>query len=443
MAIGRTNVAFNLKKVKMTLKDYVKENESSKILWYYVEIFLYDSPVKYVTGFGGTAPAGSYSSGVYEILSTFFYLEVGKKYKIIGYKKMKKTSSSDYELVASTEKDFFLKDDMAISLKFYGRTYPDISSTGIIYGPYKDDLKTLITNVDEEPDWNIVIKDSQTLTFNKFYNDNKYFEAILVGGGGAGGTAVKQSLGGINYCNGGGGGQAGQVTNIEGELSASIGYPIIIGAGGVKAAGGDTTAFGWTAKGGQKGKTAESPVSYPQNGGGRGIEGKNSLEETWNNIIKTYPSGGSGSGCALLNYSYVNSVNDRDNENGSQLYNWLNDDKRDPGIELFNSGKYVAQGGGGGDGYNSGTEPYWGYLDCPGGEERWIEGTSQSCWEANDKTHFGWGRTHCGDKETYPIVGYSADAEANTGGGGGGGDFNNNVGGNGGSGVVVIRNSRM
>lgn len=438
MAIGRTNVAFNLKKVKMTLKDYVKEDESSKILWYYVEIFLYDSPVKYVTGFGATAPAGFYSFGAQEILGTSFYLEIGKKYKIIGYKKMKKANSNDYELIASVEKDFFLEDDMAISLKLYGRTYPDISSTGVIYGPYKDDLKTLITNIDEEPNWNIIIKDSQTLTFNRFYDDVDKIDITMVAGGGAGGSAVNQTLGNIKYTNGGGGGQGGQIRIINSiPLSTSISYPITIGTGGKASDGGDTTAFGETAVGGAQGNKAVSPSTSGTVGGGEGIEGyavksKNFDEE----LAFSYGThGGSGSGCALINYSYVY------NKDSGRLYNWIDDDNRDPGWKIFDSEKYVGQGGGGGDGYNGGNLDgfEWGWLACPGGEERWIEGTSKSCWELSDETHFGWGRTHCGD---YSITTYSADAEANTGGGGGGGDHTITAGGNGGSGVVIIRNHR-
>lgn len=439
MAIGRTNANLNFKKLIINSEDYYSESAITYSYWGL--IYTPDSeggPIyqKSIESFNTTKRLDD--SGKVTIFDDkVFSLETGRKYYIKISKYKGAISSSN--LIKTIEKEIFLEDDMTISINFYGRTYPDISSTGIIYGPYKDDLETLITNIDEEPDWNIVIKDSQTLTFNRFYDDNKYFEAILVGGGGAGGNGVNKTLGDITYCNGGGGGQAGGITYVDGEFSASIEYPIIIGAGGVKADGGDTGAFGWAAVGGQKGNNGVTADVDDLTGGGDGILGQNRGD------YHDY-QGGSGSGCSLLHYEYVYDTDGYTDVNGefheSNLHNWIDNDTRDPGIQLFNSGKYVAQGGGGGDGYNGGDPAgiKWGWLCCPGGEERWIEGTSKSCWGLSDETHFGWGRSHCG--ESYSVTTYSADAEANTGGGGGGGDHIITTGGNGGSGVVIIRNAR-
>jgi len=160
MAIGRTNANLNFKKLIINSEDYYSESAITYSYWGL--IYTPDSeggPIyqKSIESFNTTKRLDD--SGKVTIFDDkVFSLETGRKYYIKISKYKGAISSSN--LIKTIEKEIFLEDDMTISINFYGRTYPDISSTGIIYGPYKDDLETLITNIDEEPDWNIVIKDS-------------------------------------------------------------------------------------------------------------------------------------------------------------------------------------------------------------------------------------------------------------------------------------------
>lgn len=87
-------------------------------------------------------------------------------------------------------------------------------------------------------------------------------DAFLVGGGG--GSPGKKH----GWASGGGGGYTR--TDVGITLTANTQYQIEIGAGGVNASGGDTSAFGNTAKGGRPG---EAGTTNPQDGGNGGSGG--------------------------------------------------------------------------------------------------------------------------------------------------------------------------
>nr|DAU59485.1 MAG TPA: hypothetical protein [Caudoviricetes sp.] len=105
-------------------------------------------------------------------------------------------------------------------------------------------------------------------------------DAFLVGGGasGSGGSNAFNSL-----WNGGGGGGGGFTKTITNALlQANVGYSIVIGAGGIAlagkeaygkkgSAGGETTAFGYTVKGGSP--SANSELNGGNGGSGGGVGG--------------------------------------------------------------------------------------------------------------------------------------------------------------------------
>ena len=109
-----------------------------------------------------------------------------------------------------------------------------------------------------------------------------YIDAFLVGGGGAG----NGSSNGFNSTWTGGGGGAGGFTKTitKALLQANVEYSVVIGAGGIALsgknaygkvgpAGGNTTAFGYTAGGG---KSASAAVNGGNGGSGGGVgAGKN------------------------------------------------------------------------------------------------------------------------------------------------------------------------
>lgn len=88
-------------------------------------------------------------------------------------------------------------------------------------------------------------------------------DAFLVGGGG--GTPI-MPVGG--WSSGAGGGYTRTDRGIS--LTANAEYPIIVGAGGVGTSGGDTSAFGNVASGGNNGNSSRDNVQPGGNGGSGG-----------------------------------------------------------------------------------------------------------------------------------------------------------------------------
>ena len=90
-------------------------------------------------------------------------------------------------------------------------------------------------------------------------------DAFLVGGGG--GTPIMPAGG---WSSGAGGGYTRTDKGIS--LTATAEYPIIVGAGGVGTSGGDTSAFGNAASGGNNGTSSRNSVQHGGNGGSGGGE---------------------------------------------------------------------------------------------------------------------------------------------------------------------------
>ena len=157
--------------------------------------------------------------------------------------------------------------------------------------------KTIID--DGDGNYRVKFTSSGTLTSKK----DVTIDACIVGGGGGGGS----QYGGLEHSRGGGGG-GGHVTNVFAiNLSANVGYPIVIGDGGEAAAasGGDGTngeassAFGSTADGGQRGfengnggDGGSGGGAVQKYGGGDGDDGG----DTINSNFDIYRLGGDGDG---------------------------------------------------------------------------------------------------------------------------------------------------
>ena len=207
------------------------------------------------------------------------------------------------------------------------------------------------------------------------------FDLLLIGGGGAGGAIV-----------GGGGGEIKRVQNLS--LGAVEPYTLVIGAGGQGAGatkGGTTSAFGYSAEGGNTG-----------NGAGvyAGVAGAGA--QTTSGITGGGGGGGGGSGFNMValgftspNGKNANISNGQGGRGGLAGYFW------DDEIPYF--GGYASGGGGGSTGFTTATAAGFGGR-----------GASQS--------------------------NFATDGQEGTGSGGGGGatPIGRNPG-NGGSGRIIIR----
>lgn len=217
-------------------------------------------------------------------------------------------------------------------------------------------------------------------------------DVFLVGGGGAGAQRIHGDRGGP-----GGGGGWTLTSTVSTQKNTE--YQIIVGAGGVghiadstaknwpAAAGGDTIAFGLTAKGGEGGAIEKEGTYYGGSGG----------------------SGGGGSGYSAGSGGDGGS-DGSDGEHTDSSYPY--GDGQGTTTREFGETEGTLYAGGGGGGERAGATP------GAGGEGGGGAG---------------------GNSGTAP-----EDGEPNTGGGGGGGSpgMNTTPGGNGGSGIVVIRNHR-
>ena len=229
-----------------------------------------------------------------------------------------------------------------------------------------------------------------------------YIDAFLVGGGASGTPGYYTTGYSSGSAPGGGGGASGCTKVITNAfLQKNVEYPVVIGAGGPSAkttavpsqgsgnSGGDTSAFGYTAKGGQKSSGA---------GGGTG------------------GSGGGGGGVGRSTSSgHDAGAGGADGANGAEGYGSGGTGQGTTTREFGEStGKLYAGGGGGGRGFK-------GYDSGPNGAG-------------------GAGGGGDGAKSDAELGG---NGEANTGSGGGGGGGNikseRTASGSGGSGIVCIR----
>jgi len=100
--------------------------------------------------------------------------------------------------------------------------------------------------------------ENDVITFNKAVT----ITVVLVGGGGAGGKSSHSTIDSCGNClgglHGGGGGGGGDMIVFTYDVQPNVGYPLIVGRGGVAPSGiGENTTFlGYTAKGGKGGGNA-------------------------------------------------------------------------------------------------------------------------------------------------------------------------------------------
>ena len=229
---------------------------------------------------------------------------------------------------------------------------------------------------DGSGNWRIKFKSSGTLKFTNLGKWDGKLDVFCVGGGGAGGSGNWDAANG--YGKAGSGGYTTTQKNVQSAANTS--YSIVIGAGGQSAfaSGGNTTAFGVTAIGGNRWGGGSGGGAYGNtqvnNGGSDG--GNGDPQNAANIGIDHWGSPGKGQGTTTREFG----------ESTGTLY-----------------------AGGGGAGGN-------GSAQAKGGSG----GGGNGAWNGNPQT----------------------SGAANTGGGGGGMYYGLTNVGKGGSGIAVIRNHR-
>jgi hypothetical protein len=266
-------------------------------------------------------------------------------------------------------------------------------------------------------------------------------EVLVVGGGGAGGGGI-----------GGGGGGGGVVYMPAVSVTSGTPYTITVGAGGaaivyssISGSGGDSTAFGATAKGGGGSGVHDSGAGVAGGSGGGaasnnsvlnqgGASSGNSLGSNTGTIYgnrggnmtatrtggPTAAAGGGGAGAAAADTNSNTVQSSPGNSNG----------RGGAGIDNSILGTiYYWAGGGGGGGYYNGYAGDGGIGGGGGG----------SCSGGIGPTNGGGNGINSGTGAAIDTNG--AAGAMNTGGGGGGGAWQVTYGGAGGSGIVIIRYS--
>jgi hypothetical protein len=264
-------------------------------------------------------------------------------------------------------------------------------------------------------------------------------EVLVVGGGGAGGGGI-----------GGGGGGGGVVYMPAVSVTSGTAYTIVVGAGGapvlysgISGSGGDSTAFGATAKGGGGSGVHDSGAGVAGGCGGGaasnngvlnqgGASSGNSLGSNTGTIYgnrggnmtatrtggPTAAAGGGGAGAAAADTNSNTVQTTPGNANG----------RGGAGIASNILGTlYYWAGGGGGGGYFNGYAGDGGIGGGGGG----------SCSGGIGPTSGGGSALNSGTGAAIDTNG--AAGGQNTGGGGGGGAWQVTFGGAGGSGIVIIR----
>jgi hypothetical protein len=264
-------------------------------------------------------------------------------------------------------------------------------------------------------------------------------EVLVVAGGGAGGGGI-----------GGGGGGGGVVYMPAVSVTSGTPYTITVGAGGtaivyssISGSGGDSTAFGATAKGGGGSGVHDSGAGVTGGSGGGaasnnsvlnqgGTSSGNSLGSNTGIIYgnrggnmtaartsgPTAAAGGGGAGAAAADTNSNTVQSSPGNANGRGGAGVVN--------SILGTVYYWAGGGGGGGYYN-------GYA----GDGGIGGGGGGSCSGGIGPTNGGGNGLNSGIGAAIDTNG--AAGAMNTGGGGGGGAWQVTSGGAGGSGIVIIR----
>lgn len=271
------------------------------------------------------------------------------------------------------------------------RITPEFTYTGN-YSVVDDSDNVISDFANWKSNWKIKFLTSGTFTVTKLNGWNGQLDVFLVGGGGSG------AVGAWSNGDGCGAGAGGYTKNVKAvTVTVGVAYPIVVGAGGNRATpgsnlgkkGGDTSAFGVSASGGEGGGNYSGGAGG--SGGGAGVWGSN----------RTAGDGGSD-GSDGANAAH---------ESGT----FIGGKGQGTTTREFGESSGNLYAGGGGGAFNGGST---------------ATGTSGSGGDGGG----GNGSRDIG-----------ADGATNTGGGGGGSGkaaANGNVGSAGGSGIVVIRNAR-
>lgn len=269
------------------------------------------------------------------------------------------TASKTVEIVA----------DYALVISF--NTIPEFTYTGD-FEIVNDSDEPITTSQDN---WKIRLLTSGTLTFTNLNGAEDGIDVFIVGGGGGGGARKSTTTGG------GGGGGGFTTTQKAIKVTTGTPYEIIVGAGGAVASnGGETSAFGVSALGGNGSQTVG-------NGG----------------------SGGSGGGGGGYSYDYAAGEGGSDGASGSD----------------------VKSGGTGGDGQGTTTREFGSSSNT-----LYAGGGAGGTGYGQNKV----GETASGGEGGGGSSG--SEGVTNTGGGGGGQAAKGNAAASGGSGIVIIRNAR-
>jgi hypothetical protein len=242
------------------------------------------------------------------------------------------------------------------------------------------------------------------------FNTDTICKVLLVGGGGAGGTAV-----GNEGAGGGGGGGVGIGTI---KFTANITYTVTVGNGGVNTNGSNSSIIGTNinelAYGGGRGNFntgfdgGSGGGAAGTNGSGGGFYGGKptmGLSSSSNDFASLIYYGNAGGFC----YWVPGAAGGGGAQNMGSLSAGNNGTSGGAGIQWTVNSSYYGGGGGGG----AGNGP-----NAPSGGAGGIGGGGNG---GNNPNNVG------------------AAGAANTGGGGGGGSWSGMAGGNGGTGIVIIR----
>lgn len=209
----------------------------------------------------------------------------------------------------------------------------------------------------------VAIPSSGQINVSNFYGSTKIpsslsLRVLIVGGGGAGGQRGKG-----DNTNGNGGGGAGAIYDVTTTRSRGS-YSFTIGQGGMVQThfkvrqnndGGDTTAFGFTAKGGGSGGFSDSGAGRPGGCGGGGAAnggaGGNSTQTLYGSgyagATAGGGAGGGGGGAGSAGFTGTNLGK------GGLGYTWINDRVYGGGGASSSSATYADGGGGRGGNFTN------------------------------------------------------------------------------------------
>lgn len=186
----------------------------------------------------------------------------------------------------TAQKNVVITTDYSTAISF--NTIPEFTYTG----DYE------IVNDSDEPitvsqgNWKIRFLTSGTLTFTNLNGAEGGIDVFLVGGGGSRATSGVD----WNMPGGGGGGYTKTMKNIQ--VTAGSEYSIVVGAKGATGqnAGGNTTAFGSTANGGQPGQSDGKGGNGGSGGGGGAHQNHNGVDAgSWGSAANGGTDGSNGS----------------------------------------------------------------------------------------------------------------------------------------------------